>query len=170
MYSINNICQDVLLHIFSFLYNEKHTYFCSSSSYPYINMYAVQKYWYSLLKKKECIWSKNAFNNKVFCFCSFPYEYTFLTYFKTHRSWIENHYRKNYKSSLHPSSETRIYSFHNYVYNDKHKMNTVKIRAIFKDSNIKINHFCCDDTGFMFQLEHESDLGDHNYNSIEDKS
>lgn len=166
MYSINNICQDVLLHIFSFLYNEKNSYFCSSSPYPYINMYVVQKQWYTLLKKKDCMWSKIAFNNKVFCHCSFPYEYTFLTHFKTHRSWIETHYRKNYNISSHPSSENRIYSFHNYVYNDNQKLNTVKIRDIFKGSHIKINHFCCDDTGFMFQLNHETKIEEYNNNIL----
>lgn len=172
MYTIDTICDDILLYIFSFLHCEKNSYFCSSSPYPYLNMYFVQKSWYTLLKKKECIWSKIIFNDKIYCHCSFPYEYTFLTHFKTHCSWIKKHYRKNYNSTLNPSSynkkysESRVYSFHNYVYNDKHKMDTTKICDIFKNSHVNISHFCCNDTGFMFHLDYEESEN----NIIEDKT
>ena len=44
MYSMNTICDDILLHIFSFLFDEKSSYFCSSSSFPYLNMYLVEKH------------------------------------------------------------------------------------------------------------------------------
>lgn len=172
MYSMNTICDDILLHIFSFLFDEKSSYFCSSSSFPYLNMYLVEKHWHHILKKKECVWSKIAYNHKVYCYCSYSYEHKFITHFKTHCSWIENHYREKYRTSLHPTlhpssynkkfSETRVYSFHNYIYNDYHKMDTTKIRSIFEGSNVDISHFCCDDTGFMFRLKHETDLEEMN--------
>ena len=37
-------------------------------------------------------------------------------------------------------------------------MDTTKIRSIFEGSNVDISHFCCDDTGFMFRLKHETDV------------